>query len=351
MKKTILKTNKMNRARLAAFAAAAVVPAAFIPNMASGQVIYSDGFSTAGDSANYNIYQATAGTSDATFGYDYSALGIPVAPDTTDGSTLGLRLRVDNLGNSVSPASVGAISVVTSGLTLPSQYVITVDVWGNYIGGPSTPGTIATSGSNGTTAPGLGIGTSGAALQSPNGGSTGMFVDSFHDGGGGANLDYRAYVGSTREDPATTPYYAAGESSTAGGHANSYYSFLSSQSAPSYQQSNYASTQTGSTPTGIIAFQWTTWTITQDGANVTWAINGHTIATIPDSLITSGGSQVSLDSIDSGLSGQTAANNQLLNFDIFDNFTITSVPEPGALSLLALGAVGLFARRRTVFKK
>ena len=35
-------------------------------------------------------------------------------------------------------------------------------------------------------------------------------------------------------------------------------------------------------------------TITQDGVNVTWAIDGHTIATVPDSALTFGGSQVSL---------------------------------------------------------
>jgi hypothetical protein len=336
-----MRKNKKNRlvaVTLAAF------PAVIIPAVASAQVIYSDDFNSTGDAANYSIFQTPAAgaapSSDATFGYDYSALGIPVAPDTTDGTTLGLRLRVDNLANSASSSAVGAIEVATKGLTLPSQYVISFDLWGNYIGG--TTG-INGSGSNGSTAPGAGVGTSGTSLQSPNA-NDGYAIDAFHDGGGGANADYRVYTDNTRQSPATTTYFAAGESATAGSHTDPYYSFLPSQTAPSIQQTTY-STQTNSSPAGIIAFQWTKWTITQNGTSLTWAINGHNIATVPDSLLTFGGSQISLDEYDSGLTGNTAANNQLLNADIFDNLTITAVPEPSTTALLGTGVLGFFVRR------
>jgi hypothetical protein len=107
-----------------------------------------------------------------------------------------------------------------------------------------------------------------------------------------------------------------------------------------------AATQGGSTPVGILGFAWHTITITQDGVNVTWAIDGHTITTVPDSALTFGGSQVSLSAIDTGLTGNSAANNQLLNADIWDNFTVTAVPEPVSSSLLILGATGLFLARR-----
>src|SRR5204863_5113073 len=74
--------------------------------------LYSDDFNT-NSSANYNVYitpGATGPSSDATFLYDYSALGIPSAPHTSDASTLGLRLRVDNLQSSTNPPNVlGAI--------------------------------------------------------------------------------------------------------------------------------------------------------------------------------------------------------------------------------------------------
>jgi hypothetical protein len=107
-----------------------------------------------------------------------------------------------------------------------------------------------------------------------------------------------------------------------------------------------SATQGGSTPVGIIGFAWHTFTVTQDGVNMTWAIDGHTITTVPDSALTLGGSQVSLGADDSGLSGSSVANNQLLNADVWDNLTITAIPEPTSISLLGLGAVGLLLARR-----
>src|SRR4051812_36358168 len=137
---------------LPVLAAVAAVSAA---SWTSAAVVYSDGFDTAAVSSNYNVFitQGSTGNSgDATFGYNYGAapasggLSIPVAPHTTDATTTGLRLRTDNLQNSVGSV-VGATTVITKGLTLPSAYTVQVDVWSNYIGGTN----ISASGSNGTT--------------------------------------------------------------------------------------------------------------------------------------------------------------------------------------------------------
>ena len=318
---------------------------ALLPSALNAQVVYSDGFNSAADAANYNAFitaGATGPSSDATFGYDYSALGIPVAPHTTDATTLGLRLRVDNLQSSVGTV-VGAIEVATTGLSLPSQYVVSADVWGNYIGGTS----IASSGANGSTAAAMGIGTSGTSLQYIVA-NDGLLVETFHDNGGGANGQYRVYVNNTspRPTPVNSPYYAAGTSATSASYTDPYYSFLTTHTAPAAQLTLSPSTQGGSTPAGIIGFAWHTMTITQDGVNVTWAIDGVTITTVPDSALTFGGSQVSLGADDSGLSGSSVANNQLLNADIWDNLTITAVPEPVTGSLMILGAAGLFLARR-----
>src|ERR1017187_5892065 len=125
---------KMNHTRLVA-AAMAVLPAAIFPAISSAAV-YSDDFNSALAAANYNVFitaGATGPSSDASFAYDYSALGIPAAPHTTDATTLGLRLRVDNLQSSVGTV-VGAVSIATKGLSLPSHFVVSADVWGNYIG-------------------------------------------------------------------------------------------------------------------------------------------------------------------------------------------------------------------------
>jgi hypothetical protein len=320
-----------------------------LPRLASAQVVFSDSFN-ADTSANYNIF-VTAGASgpsgDATFAYNYGAapgsggLSIPVAPHTTDGSTLGLRLRTDNLQSSVGTV-VGATAIATKGLSLTTPFRVQVDVWSDYIGGTS----LASSGANGTTGVTLGIGTSGNSLQYI-AANDGLLVESFGDNGGGANQGYRLYNDNTHPNPTTANYWAAGTSSTSASFSDPHYtSAFPSVSAPAGQSSFAPATQGGSTAAGTLGFAWHTWTITDDGQNIIWTIDGTTITTSPVSAVTFAGSQISLGNDDTGLTGSSAANNQLFNAEIFDNFTVTLIPEPGTLSLLGLGTIAFFARRK-----
>jgi hypothetical protein len=313
--------------------------------MLSAAVIYSDDFNT-DTSANYNKYitnGATGPSGDVTFAYNYNAapgsggLSIPVAPHTTDGSTLGLRIRTDNLQSS-SGTVVGASEIVTKNLVLPSEYTVQVDVWSNYIGSTS----IATSGTNGSTGVAVGIGTSGNSI-SYIAANDGLLTEAFGDNGGGANQAYRLYLDNNHPNPTTANYWAAGTTSTSASFSDPYYtSKFPSVSAPAGQAS-FSSTQTGSTPAGVQGFAWHTWTITKDSANVTWRIDGNVITTSPNSAVTFGGSQVSLGNDDTGLTGSSAANNQLFNAEIFDNLII--IPEPTTVALLILAAPALFRRR------
>ena len=318
--------------------------------VARADVLYSDPFDT-DTSANYNVYitpGSTGPSGDVTFAYNYGAapsvggLSIPVAPHTTDGSTFGLRLRTDNLQSSVGTV-VGATEIFTKGLSLPLQYIVQVDVWSNYIGGTS----IAASGSNGSTGVTLGIGSAGQKQYIAS--NDGELFEAFGDNGGGANGAYRVYTNdvSPRPVPTNTSYYAAGTSSTSASNTDPYYTaFLPGVSAPA-GQSSFSATQGGTSAAGTLGFGWHTWTVTQDGTNVTWAIDGHTITTVPNSAVNFAGSQVSLGNDDTGLTGNSAANNQLFNAEIFDNFKITTpVPEPGSLGLVALAGAGLMGRRR-----
>jgi hypothetical protein len=317
--------------------------------------IYSDDFNT-DTSANYNVYVTPGSNSlpsgDATFAYDYGAapasggLAIPPAPHTTDGSTLGLRVRTDNLQSSFGTI-VGATEVVTKNLTLPSQYKVRVDVWSNYIG---STGGIASSGSNGSTGVAVGIGTAGTSIQYI-ANNDGILAEGFGDNGGGANGDYRIYVSalSPRPTPTNSSYYAAGTGANSATNTDPYYSFMGSVMAPS-AQSTFASTQAGTSAVGTLGFAWHTFTIEKDLTNITWSIDGHVITTVPVSDVTAHGGlhgdQVSLGNDDTGLSGNSAANNQLFNAQIFDNLTI--VPEPASAGLLLFGLAGFgLARRRS----
>ena len=323
---------------------------ALLPSALNAQIVFSDNFNV-DSSANYNIFVtagATGPSGDATFAYNYGAppasggLGIPAAPHTTDGSTLGLRVRTDNLQSSVGTV-VGATEVATKGLSLTTPYQVSVDVWSDYIGSGTS---IASSGANGSTGVAVGIGTSGTSLQYI-ASNDGLLTEGFGDNGGGANQAYRLYLDNTHPNPTTANYWAAGTSSTSASYTDPYYSFLTSQTAPA-AQSAFSATQGGSTPVGVLGFAWHTWTITDDGINVTWAIDGTTITTVPVSAVTFGGSQISLGNDDTGLSGSSAANNQLFNAEIFDNLTVTQIPEPASCALGILGGAGLFlVRRRT----
>jgi len=322
---------------------------AVMPVIAPAQVVYSDDFNS-DTSANYNTY-ITAGSTgpsgDVTFGYNYGAapasggLAIPSAPHTTDGTTLGLRIRTDNLQSSVGTV-VGAAEITTKGLSLTAPYQINVDVWSDYIGSGTS---ISSSGANGSTGVAVGIGTSGTSIQYI-AANDGLLQEGFGDNGGGANQAYRVYTDATHPNPTTKGYWAAGTSSTSASYTDPYYSFLTSQTAPA-AQSAFSATQGGSTPVGVLGFAWHTWVITDDGVNVTWAIDGHTITTVPVADVTFGGSQISLGNDDTGLTGSSAANNQLFNAEIFDNLTVSEIPEPATMSLLGLGALAFLGRRRS----
>jgi hypothetical protein len=223
---------------------------------------------------------------------------------------------------------------------------VQVDVWSNYIGSGTS---IATSGTNGSTGVAVGVGTSGTSIQYI-AANDGLLMEGFGDNGGGANNAYRIYTDNSHPLPTTKPYWAAGTSTTSASNTDPYYTtLLTSVPAPG-GQSGFATTQGGSTTAGTLGFGWHVWTITNDSVNVVWAIDGKTFTTVPVADFTAGGSQVSLGNDDTGLSGSSTANNQLLNAEIFDNFVVSdfpAVPEPASFVLLVLGSAIALGTRRT----
>lgn len=77
-------------------------------------------------------------SSDADFGFDYSAFGIPEAPnsDASDTATSGLRVAA-NLPGTVND---DAILVIYEDASFTGQYTVQVDLWMNWASTPDGPG-------------------------------------------------------------------------------------------------------------------------------------------------------------------------------------------------------------------
>jgi len=264
------------------------------------------------------------------FHYDYSAIGVPAAPNGS--GTLGLKMTANNSGGVFSGFSVSPLGQSFSG-----SYQVSFDLWQNYVG-PVGPG-----GSGTTQFSMYGIGTSGTTpvwigaspKESVGFGTT---LD------GGSASDYRAYSSAA---PTSYPSGDAVYQSPAGTINNSgaYYSFFGSQSAPDAQVGLFPG-QTGSTDAGETSFAWRRVVIDVDGGFASWSIDGLLLGKIDLSTVTLGGGNIFFGHDDTNAGSSADPNRELLNVTLIDNITVTAVPEPSSLALLGLGALALLARRR-----
>lgn len=110
------------------------------PRPAAGQTLFEDDFDD--NSAGWTEESLTGNFglsgSDTVFGYDYSAVGIPEAPNSApgDASTLGVRLRTNTTGF---PNDQNSIWLESNDFT--GKYTMQVDMWLNW---PPAPGAVGT---------------------------------------------------------------------------------------------------------------------------------------------------------------------------------------------------------------
>src|SRR5262249_35233660 len=130
-----------------------------------------------------------------TWAYDYSAYFstfnggyVPSAPNSTNGSTRGVRLAVNN--NDGIAATAG-VSLYPKSLILTGAYTMKFDMWINYPGGPG-------GGTGSTEFSTFGINHAGtrvnwdASTANP---SDGLWFALDGEGGDSGGKDYRAYEG------------------------------------------------------------------------------------------------------------------------------------------------------------
>jgi hypothetical protein len=320
---------------------AAVALSLCVAAAAHAAPLYSQNFD-ADDSANWTTNNGPLGFNSADVFYDYSTVGIPSAPNSTGGSTRGLRVGA-NLRSANAPASgIPGISVSPTGQSFSGDYELRLDWWQNYFG------PLATGGTGSTMLSTFGVMTSGTSANFAGAADSVFFAAS---GEGGTTADFRVYSSQTPTshlipDPGGYATYAAGDrNNTAALYTGL---FPAGNSAPALQQTNFPASQTGTTPAGGPGFKWHDVRIKKTGAVVTWTVDGTLLATINTTGMTTApaGTNILFGSSDINSTTNTSANFETLAFTLIDNVRV--VPEPGSAALLAFASLvgGLVRRRR-----
>lgn len=282
--------------------------------------LFSDNFET-DSSPNWNI-NASSAVSDAAFAFNYGDLGIPPAPHSTGGTTLGLKLRANSPLLGANGGVINGISVSPKNKNFTNDFRLRYDTWLNY------PGPLATGGTGSTQLGTAGI-TSGdrpiwlnQAVTAPK--------DSVYfgiTGDGGATVDVQVHTNSSTPLVVGTGVYSAGTQATAGAADDAYYSIFGAWSAPAAQSSSFP-VQTGVTAIGAMGMAWHDVQITKLGNALTWTIDGVSIAAVNAAKL---GYTLSTN-IFVGQSdintGQTTILLDALLCGIVDNLVVESLPAP-----------------------
>jgi len=225
-------------------------------------VDFADDFDAGTSAAGWTL-RSTSNDYTANFAFDYSTRGIPSAPHSVGGSTIGLYFAV----NKDATPSLEAVSAFPIGKSFSGDFALKFDMWMNYNGGS---GGGAGSTENFT----AGVNHSGTQVVWPNNPlSDGFWFTT--TGEGGAAADYCAYIGPTLQG-ADTGYYAAQHDGTytALNHFNAFYQALFP--SPPFE-----------TP-GAPGKQWVEVEISRINGVTEWRLNGTKIAAHADATYTSG---------------------------------------------------------------
>jgi GH25 family lysozyme M1 (1,4-beta-N-acetylmuramidase) len=282
--------------------------------------VFSDNFDT-NSAANWLVNKSSSDNS-VTFNFDYSTLGIPSAPHSTGGTTLGVQMKAN-----LSLGVVAALSISPTNQSFSGDYRLHFDGWINVNGPlPGGPGS--------TEFLTAGLGTAGNRTEWTGSGSTadGFYFSADGDGGVSAGSttfgDYSGYAGTTWKN-AASGIYAAGLLD----NASIYYTTaFPGQSAPSLQKTNYPQ-QTGTLNGGTFGLAWHDVIVSRRGSTVDWAIDGIRIATITNASFTASNVCVGFWDPFASLSS-----NNVINFGLVDNVRV-EVPAVAPILTLQTGAI------------
>lgn len=293
-------------------------------NTELGDILFDDNFDT-DTTANWTVNEANVDSNRATFNYDYSAMGIPVAPNTPGTTTRGLKLEA-NVG---APTFTG-LSVSPTGKEFSGDYRLSFDMWVNY------NGPLAAGGTGSTMSFSAGVGTDGTVAQFPGTSVQGVLFSVTGDGGSG--LDWRAYAATGAALTPATGAYAAGTQSSAQNNSDPYYAPFGRASAPEAQLAIYPD-QTEQVSVGAPGMAWHEVVIEKRGTNFTWFVDNLRIATI---TLTNKeiSSNIFVGFFDINA---TQTGNQDLSFGLVDNLMVIALPTvqpPGEITITSVTRSG-----------
>jgi hypothetical protein len=230
-----------------------------------GEVLFSDNFDT-DTAAEWTVFEAHADNNRATFNYDYSTIGIPAAPNTTNSTTRGLKLEA----NIAAPTFTG-LSVSPNGEAFEGDYRLSFDMWINY------NGPLAAGGTGSTMSFSAGVGTSNNAAQFPGTAVDGVLFSVTGDGGSGS--DWRAYAATGAPLTPATGAYAGGTQASVLNNSDPYYVPFGGGPAPGAQLALYPE-QSELVSIGAPGMAWHEVVIEKRGTNISWFVDNLRIATI-----------------------------------------------------------------------
>jgi hypothetical protein len=304
--------------------------------------LLSDDFNTAASAANYVAVSTDPTSSFATFAYDYSAMGIPSAPNS-GGSTIGVKLDANN-GAPNAPEGLTLHTLAS----FSGDYRVTFDGWLNA-NGPFPDG-----GSGSTNYLSAGVGGDGTTNNFV--ANTGVGGWTAVNGENGSGIDYRLYNGATLQGVASAQY-AAGTAANARNGLNGYYDQFGGidvSNLPVQGANNGGpAQQNGTSFLGSFGMDWheVELVVDADGgtggaASMQWSIDGLVIGTLDSGL--AGNAFSTNGRVTLGYSDPTTngSDNPALSFALIDNLEITAIPEPTTLVLVFSIALMAVTRRQ-----
>jgi len=276
-------------------------------------VLWSDNFDV-NTAANWVTNRSSTDTR-VTFNYNYAADGIPSAPNSSGGSTRGVKFEAN-----MTLGVAAALNISPASQSFTGNYRLHFDMWINA-NGPFPAGGVGS-----TEHLTAGIGNNGASVQWTGVGSTANGYWFVVDGEGGSGdttptvvPDYGAYNATTIY-ATNSGVYSAGTGTTVRGNGNTYYTAqFPGTAAPALQQSTYPQ-QSGAVAAGSVGFAWRDIVISKNGSTVEWYIDGLKIASI-------NGATFAANNIFLGYwdSYPSVSDNAALSFGLVDNVRVENL--------------------------